>query len=150
MKLYKLLLHMSPRELGHFLSDVRGAGTCMFFPGDARWCKKWLSCAGCYTTWLHRDIDVRWCSACRWYDGNWGQCTREGGKKFGVEYNRTCQAWTPADWWEEQKKNCRTCRHRDIYDGKRDCGNYRPEKDEDGQFGCEAWEPMEEVVRNDG
>lgn len=147
MKRFDLVQRMSKRELGTFISDVVHACPCAPFPGDAIWCKRFSRCAGCYTVWLCRDISVRWCTNCRWYNGDSGRCRREGGEKHGeiLDYNDHCKQWEPAEWWVEQKKTCRTCNHRDDYIGKCLCGDDEivPPAGDDEPV-CPAWEPRKE------
>ena len=143
-------MHMSPRELGTYIRDIWAASHCAPFTGDTSWCRRYSSCAGCYTVWMCQDISVRWCTACRWYDGAWGTCERK--LKDDIDryknYNDTCRSWAPAEWYKEPEHRCGSCRFRDDDTRKCRCkepGAVKESREPDGPT-CPTWKSRKKAV----
>ena len=144
MKRYDLVMHMSVRELAGFIGDIAD-NHCEEDMGP---CSMYSRCAGCYTTWLNREVGVHWCTNCRHYE-KWGKCVNKGCEEYNSikDYDDSCDAWEPADWWTEPEveKTCWTCGHHDDHIGKCLCGDSEiipPAEDDEPP--CPAWEPRKE------
>ena len=108
IKRYEAIKNMTPREMGQFLADVCNATPCAPWD-DGGNCKKWLSCAGCYWTWLCREIDPPMCFTCQFYEGD--RCQRKDSPEYREKKNYTssCDKWVGRDDAVELNERVKEC-----------------------------------------